>query len=687
MTTNLKTKNTTSLEIGEKVDFCKAPYVVGGVNNGQIQLTHADTNVMQLLTWQQMEEEYRSGNIRFPERSGAGSRITVSNDNFQQSFDLCPDEHMEYALRMKAYMEAIRSEYSGRIPNKELVRISYEVAETIVDSSPPSKDTLRNYLKRWDASGGDVRSLLPRTHMRGNRKSKLDPAFDVMIFDAVANVYARPEQPSSTAVYNALCKSVSETNEKLLPQDRLSMPSKRTLLKAIRKRMGPEMVARRKGEQAANRQFRPVYNRPRAMKPLECVQIDTKTLDVFVLKGGKAKRPYLTALLDEFSGCIVGYYIGLEPPCAENVLKCMHHAINYKDSKLASEGKLNSSYDCHGLFSTLIGDNGSEFKNDLIVHVLSQFGVNVQWCEAATPEQKARIERFFRTIDLQLFHDLPGTTKGNVKDRGDYKAHKEATLTLGDVRELFEKYLVDVYHQSYHRGVKGVPAQMWAEGVVNDPPRMPGSIFDLAAFLPNIDGRVIQSKGIEFKTNFYNSPELAVVRNGEKGKRVRIRWDDTDLSHIFVENPETRQYFKVPSVNLAKTEGLTAEAQEAEMKAENECRRQADQDPMLVKSKGELSDMTESKRKELPAREPSQKPYNPFGKSSKEVEIQNQNAAIPPSGQGFADLEAGSEIVSLNDDAHQNIAHCPTPANENVSDDDNMDEWAAQNGRTIAGEG
>lgn len=164
----------------------------------------------------------------------------------------------------------------------------------------------------------------------------------------------------------------------------------------------------------------------------------------------------MTSLLVECSGCVVGYYIGLEPSCAENTLKCLHHAINVKDSRQIQEGLLNNSYDSYGLFDELVADNGIEIKNAVAVHVLSQFGVNIQWCGAATPEQKARIERFHRTIDLQLFHDLSGTTKGNIKDRGDYKSKDEATLTLESLREIFEKYIVDDYHQSYHRGVKGM---------------------------------------------------------------------------------------------------------------------------------------------------------------------------------------------------------------------------------------
>jgi putative transposase len=675
--------NPLRLEPGEKLTFCKAPYLVGAVNNGQVQLTHCDTSVMQLLTWKQIEEEYLQGNIAFPERSGAGSRIGTANDNVQYALELCPTEDMEKALRLKEYMEAIRSEYPNRVPNKELLRISYEVAERIADASPLGKDQLRKYLKRWDRFGRDIRSLLPQTQKRGNRTSRLDPNLDVMIYDVIASVYEKPEQPSTTAVYNALCSRVIKANEKLLPDERLTLPSERTLMKAIRKRMGPEAVARRKGKKAANLQYRPVYQRPRGAYPHERVQIDTKTLDVFVLKDGTPKRPYLTAMLDEFSGCLVGYYIGFDAPCAENVLKCLFHAINVKKSQL------NNAYECYGLMDTIISDNGTESKNEVVVSTLGQFGINVQWCDAATPEQKARIERFFRTIDLQLFHDLPGTTKGNVKDLGDYKAKKEATITLENLRSMFEKYIVDVYHQSYHRGVKGVPSVLWAEGVAKHRPRVPGSVLDLAVFLPDIDTRVIQSKGIELETNFYNSPELAQLRNGEKGKKVRVKWDDTDLSYVFVENPDTRQYFKVPSVNLAKTNGLTTEEQKAKMKAENEDRRAAKKNPLNIQSKGELSDMIEGARRTLPPLDHAKTTFNPYGSVSKEVQIQNQVAAIPPSGSDFADLNTGSPILSSETECiGQNDGHNRVAANENAyDDDDGLAELEARRSRALAGEG
>lgn len=247
--TSITSTNNTKvpLEKGGMVNVCGASYIVGGANRSQVQLTHCNTNVMQVHTSKQIEEEFLNGTVSFPERPGAGARVGTANDNFQCSLDLCPEADMEKALRFKEYMEAIDREYPGRISTKELLRISYEVAEKIADPSVPSKDTLRKYLKRWKNSGGDIRSLLPLTHRRGNRKSRLDPNIDVMIYDAISNLYACPEQPSTTAVYNALCSKVTRVNERSLPQNHLLMPSKKALMKAIRKRMGPDMLAARKG--------------------------------------------------------------------------------------------------------------------------------------------------------------------------------------------------------------------------------------------------------------------------------------------------------------------------------------------------------------------------------------------------------------------------------------------------------
>lgn len=334
----------------------------------------------------------------------------------------------------------------------------------------------------------------------------------------------------------------------------------------------------------------------------------------------------------------------------------------------------------YGLPDVVVSDNGVEFKNNDVVTALSTFGSSMEWCDAATPEQKARIERFFLTIDNEMFHSLRGTTKGKPSDLGGYDSEKMATMTIEDVREMFDHYVDNIYHQSFHRGIEDVPANKWAEGVQQNPPRMPASTIDLVTFLPGIETRTIQSKGIEFKTNFYNSPELAQLRNGEKGKRVRIKWNDMDLSHIFVENPETRQFFKVPSVNLALTSGLTMDAQKAKMKATNERRRIAERNPELAKARGELSDMIESFCQPVEQRK-STNSFDPYGKESKEIEIQRQNAAIPPSGPGFDDLGIGEHAGGPQDFGSEGQA-----TNENHQNDDDFDAYEARRRGTIAGE-
>lgn len=67
--------------------------------------------------------------------------------------------------------------------------------------------------------------------------------------------------------------------------------------------------------------------------PNELWQTDHKFLDIFVWdSSGKAVKPVLTAVIDDYSRAIMGYYLDLDPPSAQRTAIALRQAIWHKDS-------------------------------------------------------------------------------------------------------------------------------------------------------------------------------------------------------------------------------------------------------------------------------------------------------------------------------------------------------------------
>jgi putative transposase len=164
----------------------------------------------------------------------------------------------------------------------------------------------------------------------------------------------------------------------------------------------------------------------------------------------------------------------------------------------------------------------------------------------------------FGTINTGLLHTLPGTTFSNPQQRGDYKSEKEACIDLADLDTVLHIFLLDIYAESFHRGLGDIPARRW-ESVTQEGffPRLPASAEELKILLGRIAYRVIHPYGIEFMRLRYNSQDLAPLRTHLDGAKVKIKYDPTDLGCIYVYDPQERAYIEVECLDREYAQGLS----------------------------------------------------------------------------------------------------------------------------------
>lgn len=79
-------------------------------------------------------------------------------------------------------------------------------------------------------------------------------------------------------------------------------------------------------------------------RPLERVEVDHTLCDVHLIDaetGEPIGRPWLTLVVDHYSGAVLGFHLSLNPPSASSVIAALRHAILPKPGTwtLNAEGK------------------------------------------------------------------------------------------------------------------------------------------------------------------------------------------------------------------------------------------------------------------------------------------------------------------------------------------------------------
>jgi putative transposase len=157
-----------------------------------------------------------------------------------------------------------------------------------------------------------------------------------------------------------------------------------------------------------------------------------------------------------------------------------------------------------------------------------------------------------------LLHELPGTTFSNVLDRDEYDPQKHAVISIDAALELVHLWIVDVYHQTVHRGIRDIPHRRWVEAIQEWPPNLPPRSADLEVLIGFTERRAISPSGIELFTLRYNCAELAALRrNLKKGEKVILRYDPQDISIIYAHDQVRDRMIPVPALSQEYTRKLT----------------------------------------------------------------------------------------------------------------------------------
>lgn len=273
------------------------------------------------------------------------------------------------------------------------------------------------------------------------------------------------------------------------------------------------LVLAHEGSKAYREQFDLLY-RFEAEAPNHLWQADHSFLPIWLVnERGKPERPWLSAIMDDHSRAIAGYFLGFQAPTALQTALTLHQAIWRKDDP---------RWHICGIPRVFYTDHGSDFTSRHMEQVAADLRVELIFSEVGFPRGRGKIERFFRTVEQRLLADLPGYTP-------EGQPAAPAQWSLPAFEDVFRTWLLDEYLKLPQKELGAAPQACWeSSGFL---PQMPASLEQLDLLLLQVaKARRVHQDGIYFEGKRYLDLTLAAY----VGEEVTIRYNPRDMAEIRV---------------------------------------------------------------------------------------------------------------------------------------------------------
>lgn len=255
-------------------------------------------------------------------------------------------------------------------------------------------------------------------------------------------------------------------------------------------------------------------------------QIDHTPADILLVDshGKLLGCPWLTAVIDSRSRCVMGIHVGFDAPSSKVVTLALRQDILPK--KYPESYDLKVEWGTFGLPNCIYTDNGKDFRSDHAQQVAGQLGFT--WRYRSRPSEGGIVERFFRTLNDQVWSKLEGYKGSNVQERPK-GAEQYAVFTLEEVQKGLVRYIVHQYNQSIDDRTGQNRYQRWEVGLLHSP-TLP-SERELDICLMKQATRKVQRGGhISFEDIVYKGEYLA----GYAGQKMALRYDPDNLGVIYI---------------------------------------------------------------------------------------------------------------------------------------------------------
>ncbi|MHB8884709.1 MAG: hypothetical protein ACYC5H_06425 [Methylovirgula sp.] len=588
------------LNAGDPVRIDGRLFVAGAITDGGRLFTEKSTGVQTLYSNPAQIRMAREGRISME------AMWRALHDGVQEALAtdwdaMLPSERETAKFRHRFVRRALEIP-ANRRHRKDHVRTAIDEvwAENPEGGAKPTVRSVKRWLTIYLAAGKDIRALSSLAFRKG-RGAQLPRWVLEEVNTAIDEVYATMPPGTLAATRERAITRIraraKREGRNLPPRSdgQVDVIGINAVSRVLEGRDKYEIAVARHGRAEADRIFEAVGEGPQASYPLEGVEIDHTLLDI-VLLDEKHKtilpRPWLTVLLDRYSRCILGFCISFHPPSWTTVMEALRHAAGDKTEFLAELGGINGDWPCRGTPDLLICDNGRDFHSKSMQETEAALNMRILYLPRKKGWLKGRIERWFRTMEEQIFHTIPGTTLSNVVARGDYDSEENAVMTLQQAHWIITKWVVEIYHNDQHSKTGEAPIDRWKKGIEACGEKLPppkGLLVPLTGMvIPGTLGR----EGIRFRDQRWNSNAFSLLRSqlGADAK-VLIRIDPFEMDHAYVLDERKRRWVEGDRIKDGVSDGLTLHQWDVIRKRARETSQPGeDRLETIARARGELFD-------------------------------------------------------------------------------------------------
>lgn len=438
-------------------------------------------------------------------------------------------------------------------------------------------------VKRWRSERGKPGRRTPREMVRRwgrTPTSSFHPTVQAIIMKAALGYWTGGPGTTFMSAWSECARGIALANagehpDHDPPPEPFATPSYDTVRRACLQLEGPETQAVRSGKTLAKSEWRGAGKGFTANRPLQVAIIDHSPIPATVLVDPERNillgRPWLSTMVDVYSGVTLAWVVTFNPPSLGTVAELMRRANKPKRPPAQMAEKYPDLAHIMGKASLIVFDNGLEFRGHGLESMAAGAGFSVRFCSIKSPTERAIIERRFATVFNMLKENLPGANMPVEWSRkAEYDPETEAAATMEDIEGILNHVFAEIHTNPSDAFDGRQPLLMWKRGVEVHGIDVWWDADVATKELLDVRGDVQLSKsGIRLFGLRYHDiravPELLAdlvpleprrQRRADATATVKIKFDPADISRIHVWNRKSKRYVTLPCDDETYSSGM-----------------------------------------------------------------------------------------------------------------------------------
>ena len=428
----------------------------------------------------------------------------------------------------------------------EMLGAEGKVASTRRLFKKPSVAAVEVWLRKFRQSDANPYALLDRRSFVV-RPKRVDTDVEALIEHVLATYYLKLNGVSAKKAHGIIEKQIKQTNER--QGTSLVAPSESTVLRRVQSIPPYVCDLKRVGVGYARNQWRYSLKGDQSTRILERVEIDHTLLDIWVLDprtGIPLGRPWITLVIDRFSGYLLGVYISFYGPSVATVASAIKESIFPKDGYIDMLRSPQLAWTAMGCAECYVVDNGLEFHAQQFQRIAWELRSDLIYNPVRSPWYKSSIERAIMETNRAL--PLQGKVHRPLANAVRIDPEKSAAVMFDDLCMCLIEWASQVHPLHIHPKTLVRPWDLWEDDRASmPPPALPVNLSGLELMCGLGAQRRVDGDGVFFNYLRFNSVELQDYRRSHgSALRTEIRFNPENLRQIFVQLPKARSWLTVP---------------------------------------------------------------------------------------------------------------------------------------------